>query len=210
MERDNAALRAVFHDARSAKEQLMTEMASLEEEHAKVETEREAFMAREGQLVAFITSRGMAPPPVFQLPPTYATVLSHYLDAAAAGGAPAPQPASIATVAALSSAAASAASARRGSDASGSGSILAMLSDDAVSVSGTSVAGGGGGGGGGGLRKARGRDSSRLGPVRAAPPPPPSTLPALPPPADMTAAQQLAAIRADAVALRDRLVSGRA
>lgn len=214
MERDNGALRAVFHDARAAKEQLMTEMAALEEEHAKVDGEREAFLAREGQLVAFITSRGMVPPPIFQLPPAYAAVLTHYLGAAAAAG----------SAAASGGATVSGGVVRRASDAPGSVSLLA---DDAVSVASATVNADAGAGatsatasGAAGARKLRPSTSfsdARLGPVRAAPPPPPGTaataaaaVTAPAAPAEPSPAQQLAAIRAGAVALREQLVSGRA
>jgi hypothetical protein len=85
MEKDNSMLRALFQDARDAKEQMLAGMASLEEDRTRVDMDRVAYQARESQLMQYITVRGLPVPPLVQLPAQYALILARYQ----AGGNPA-------------------------------------------------------------------------------------------------------------------------
>jgi hypothetical protein len=71
----NVALRALFTEAREAKERLLAEMTSLAEDRASFEVERAALRARENQLIYALRSRGLPVPPVASLGPAMAQVL---------------------------------------------------------------------------------------------------------------------------------------
>lgn len=193
MERDNATLRALFTDAREAKDNLLVEMSQLEEERLKVETERAAFLAREGQLAQFIVNRGLAVPPVYHLPPVYAAVLSQYTL-----GLPNTEPTPGPGTAGLEKF-------RSGNEASTPLHSASALRDGGFGPAGAALLLTGGVGSGGNMS---GGSSSRVGPTRSAPPPPSTPTPGLGTvTVTVTAApnalrDQLEAIKAEASLLR--------